>query len=186
MSHSLPAHRMWHTRPPCPSPTPGVYSGSCPLSRWCHPTISSSVIPFSSCLQSFPASGSFQMSQFFPSGGQKYHIRWPKLIKWIYFWLHWVFVVAHGLSLVAVGRDYSSCGARASRCGGFSCCRAQALGCQGFSSFSSRALVHRLSGCTHGRSCSAACGIFLDQALNSVPCIGRQILTQCYHQEYKI
>ena len=113
-------------------------------------------------------------------------IRWPKLIKWIYFWLRWVFVVAHGLSLVAVGRDYSSCGARASRCGGFSCCRAQALGCQGFSSFSSRALVHRLSGCAHGRSCSAACGIFLDQALNSVPCIGRQILTQCYHQEYKI
>ena len=56
--------------PPCPSPTPGVYSNSCPLSRWCHPTISSSVIPVSSCLQSFPASGSFQISQFFVSGGQ--------------------------------------------------------------------------------------------------------------------
>ena len=52
------------------SPTPGVYSNACPLSQWCHPTISSSVIPFSSCLQSFPASGSFQMSQLFPSGGQ--------------------------------------------------------------------------------------------------------------------
>ena len=59
-----------HARPPCPSPTPGVHPNPCPLSRWCHPTISSSVIPFSSCLQSFPASGSFQMSQLFASGGQ--------------------------------------------------------------------------------------------------------------------
>ena len=59
-----------HARPPCPLPTPGVYSNSCPLSRWCHPTISSSVIPISSCLQSFPALGSFLMSQFFVSGGQ--------------------------------------------------------------------------------------------------------------------
>ena len=58
-----------HARPPCPSPTPGVHPNPCPLSRWCHPTISSSVIPFSSCPQSFPASGSFQMSQFFTSGG---------------------------------------------------------------------------------------------------------------------
>ena len=55
---------------PCPSPTPRAYSNSCPLCRWCHPTISSSVVPFSSCLQSFPASGSFQMSQLFASGGQ--------------------------------------------------------------------------------------------------------------------
>ena len=55
---------------PCPSPTPGVYSNLCPLSRWCHPTISSSVVPFSSCLQSFPASGTFPMSQLFASGGQ--------------------------------------------------------------------------------------------------------------------
>ena len=59
-----------HSRPPCPSPTPRVYSNSCPSSQWCHPTISSSVVPFSSHLQSFPASGSFQMSQFFTSGGQ--------------------------------------------------------------------------------------------------------------------
>ena len=59
-----------HARPPCPAPTPGVYSNTCPLSWWCHPIISSFVIPFSSCLQSFPASGSFQMSQFFTSGGQ--------------------------------------------------------------------------------------------------------------------
>ena len=69
MSDSLRPHGLQHTTFPCPSPTPGVYSNSCPLSRWCHPTILSSVIPFS-CLQSFPASGSFQMSRFFASGGQ--------------------------------------------------------------------------------------------------------------------
>ena len=63
-------HGLQHARPPCPSPTPGVYPNSCPLSRWCHPTISSSAIHFSSCFQSFPASGSFPMSQFFASGGQ--------------------------------------------------------------------------------------------------------------------
>ena len=70
MSDSLRLHRLQHTRFPCPSPTPGAYSNSHPLSRWCHPTISSSVGPFSSCLQSFPASGSFPMSWFFTSGGQ--------------------------------------------------------------------------------------------------------------------
>ena len=69
MSDSLQPHGLQHPRPRCPSPTPGVYSNSCPLSQWCHPTISSSDVPFSSCLQSFPASGSFQMSQFFTSGG---------------------------------------------------------------------------------------------------------------------
>ena len=69
-SDTMQPHGLQHTKPLCPSPTPGVYSNSCPLSRWCHPTISSSVIPFSSCLQSFPASGSFQMSQFFERGGQ--------------------------------------------------------------------------------------------------------------------
>ena len=63
-------HGLQHARPPWPSPTPGVYSDSCPSSRWCHPTISSSVVPFSSHLQSFPASGSFPVSQFFASGGQ--------------------------------------------------------------------------------------------------------------------
>ena len=62
---TLQPHGPQHARPPCPSPTPGVYLDSCPSSRWCHPAISSSVIPFSSCLQSFPASGSFQMSQLF-------------------------------------------------------------------------------------------------------------------------
>ena len=71
MSDSLWPHELQHIRPPCPSPTPGVHPTPCPLSRWCHPTISSSVIPFS-CLQSFPASGSFQMSQVFASGGPKY------------------------------------------------------------------------------------------------------------------
>ena len=70
MSDSLWPHGLQHTRLPCPSPTPGAYSDSWPLSWWWHPTISSSVAPFSSCLQSFPASGSFQMSQFFTSGGQ--------------------------------------------------------------------------------------------------------------------
>ena len=68
MSDFLRPHGLQHTKPPCPSPTPRVHSNSCPLSRWCHPAISSSVIPFSSWLQSFPASGSFQMSQFFSSG----------------------------------------------------------------------------------------------------------------------
>ena len=64
------SHGLQHARLLCPSPTPGACSSSCPLSRWCHPTISSSVVPFSSCLQSSPASGSFPMSQFFASGGQ--------------------------------------------------------------------------------------------------------------------
>ena len=71
MSDSLGPHGLQHARLPCASPTPRVYSNSCPLSRWCHPTISSSVIPFSSCLQSFPASGSFPKSQFFSLGGQR-------------------------------------------------------------------------------------------------------------------
>ena len=70
VSNSLRPHGLQLTRPPCPSKTPGVYSNSCPLSRWCHPMNSSSVIPFSSHLQSFPGSGSFQMGQLFASGGQ--------------------------------------------------------------------------------------------------------------------
>ena len=70
MSGSLRPHGLQHTRPPCPSPAPGVYSNSCPLRRWCHATILSSVMPFSSCLESFSASGSFQMSQFFTLGDQ--------------------------------------------------------------------------------------------------------------------
>ena len=70
MSNSLQPHELQHTRPPCPSPTPEVYPNSCPLSRWCHPAISASVVPFSSCLQSLPASESFPMSQLFAWGGQ--------------------------------------------------------------------------------------------------------------------
>ena len=70
ISNSLGSHEPQHFRPPYPSPTPRVHPNPCPLSRWCHPTISSSIIPFSSCPQSFSASGSFQMSQLFTSGGQ--------------------------------------------------------------------------------------------------------------------
>ena len=70
VSDSLRLQGLQHSRPPCPSPTPRVHPNLCPLSQWCHPTISSSVIPFSSCPQSFPASGSFLMSQLFTSGGQ--------------------------------------------------------------------------------------------------------------------
>ena len=101
VSDSLWPHGLQHTRPPCPSPTPGVYSDSCPLSRWCHPTISSSVVPFPSHLQSFPASGSFQMRQLFPSGGQSigvsasalvlpmniqdwFPLGWPGCISWLF------------------------------------------------------------------------------------------------------
>ena len=71
VSDSLRPHGPQHARPPCPSPTPGVYPNSCPLVWWCHPTISSSIVPFSSCLQSFPASG-------FYSNESVFHIRWPK------------------------------------------------------------------------------------------------------------
>ena len=70
VSNSLRPHESQHTRPPCPSPTPGVHSDSCPSSWWCHPAISSSVVPFSSCPQSLPASGSFPVSQLFSWGGQ--------------------------------------------------------------------------------------------------------------------
>ena len=70
VSNSLRPHESQHSRPPCPSPTPGVHPNSCASSRWCHPAISSSVIPFSCCPQSLPASGSFPMSQLFTWGGQ--------------------------------------------------------------------------------------------------------------------
>ena len=71
VSDSMRPHGLQHSRPPCPSPTPRVCSNSCPSSQWCHPTISPSVVPFSSHLQSFPASGSFPTTQFFASGGQR-------------------------------------------------------------------------------------------------------------------
>ena len=74
VSDSLQPHGLQHARPPCPSPTPGACSNSYPLSQWCNPAISSSVIPFFSCLQSFPASGSFPISQFLTSGGQSIEV----------------------------------------------------------------------------------------------------------------
>ena len=76
VSDSLRPHELQHARPPCPSPTPGVHSDSCPSSQWCLPAISSSVVPFSSCPQSLPASESFPMSQLFPWGGQVLEFRW--------------------------------------------------------------------------------------------------------------
>ena len=85
VSDSLWLHGLQHTRLPCPSPSPGVYSDSCPLSQWCHPTISSSVIPFSSCLQSFPASGSFPMSWLFALGGQIFEFQLHhQSFQWIF------------------------------------------------------------------------------------------------------
>ena len=74
VSDFLRPHEPKHARPPCPSPTPGVHPNPSPLSQWCHPTISSCVVPFSSCPQSFPVSGSFQMSHLFASGGQRYGV----------------------------------------------------------------------------------------------------------------
>ena len=81
VSNSLWPHGLQHTRPPCPSPAPRVCSNSCSSSQWCYPIISSSVIPFSSCLQSFPASGSFQMGQFFASGGQSIRVSASASVK---------------------------------------------------------------------------------------------------------
>ena len=84
-SDPLRPHRLQYTRLPCPSPTPRADSHSCPLSRWCHPTISSSVVPFSPHLESFPASGSFQMSQFFTLGGQSMKFQlWHQSFQWIF------------------------------------------------------------------------------------------------------
>ena len=108
MSNSLQPHELQHARPSCPSPTPGVHPNSCSLSQWCHPTISSSFVPFSSCPQSFPASGSFQMSQFFASGGQSIGVSasasvlpmniqdWSPLG-----WTGWISLQSKGLSRVS-------------------------------------------------------------------------------------
>ena len=107
MSHSLWPHGLLHARHPCPTPTPGACSNSCPLSRWCHPTISSSVIPFSSHLQYFPALGSCPMSQFLTSGGQSIGVSasasvlpmniqdWFPLI-----WTSWIALLSKGLSRI--------------------------------------------------------------------------------------
>ena len=107
MSNSLWTHEPQHARLPCPLPTAGVYPNPCPLSQWCHPTISSSVVPFSSCPQSSPASGSFPMSQLFASGGQSIGVSastsvlpmntqdWSPLG-----WTDWISLQSKGLSRV--------------------------------------------------------------------------------------
>ena len=107
VSDSLWPHELQHARPPCPSSTPRVHPNSCPSSRWCHPTISSSVVPFSSCPQSFPESGSFQISQLFTSGGQSIRVSastsvlpintqdWSPLG-----WTGWIFLQSKRLSRV--------------------------------------------------------------------------------------
>ena len=107
-SHSVVSNSSWphesqHARPPCPSPTPGVYSNSSPLSQWCHPTISSSVIPFSSCLQSFPTSESFPMSQFFTSVGvwTSASVLPMNIQDWFPLgWTGWISLQSKGLSRV--------------------------------------------------------------------------------------
>ena len=107
MSESLGPHGLQHTTPLYPSPTPGVYSNSCLLSQWCHPAISSSVIPFSSCLQSFPASASFQISQVFTSSGQSIGISASTSVLPINIqdrsplgWTGWISLLSRGLSRV--------------------------------------------------------------------------------------
>ena len=113
MSDSWWSHESQHARPPCPSPTPGVHPNPCPSSRWCHPIISSSVIPFSSCSQSFPASGSFQMSQLFARSHPILYSSqlWKSLIKsrnsgylcYIEFPYKWCFVFLSVLSPGSLG-----------------------------------------------------------------------------------
>ena len=107
VSDSLRPHGLQHARPPCTSPTPWVYPNSSPLSWWCHQNISSSVIPFSSCLQSFPASGSFQMSQFFTSGGRSIGVSASASVlpmnihDWFPLgWTDWISLLSKGLSRV--------------------------------------------------------------------------------------
>ena len=97
---TLQSHGLKNARPPCPSPTPRACSNSCPLSRWCHPTISASVIPFSSCLQSFPASGSFPMNQLFISGSQSIGVSVSasvlpmNILDWFPFRIDWLDLLA--------------------------------------------------------------------------------------------
>ena len=107
VSNSLQPHKLQHARPPCPSQTPRTYPNSCPLSQWCHPTISASVLTFSPCPQSFPASGAFPMSQLFASGGQRIGVSastsvlpmntqdWSPLG-----WTGWIVLQSKGLSRV--------------------------------------------------------------------------------------
>ena len=115
MSDSLRPHGLRHARLPCPSPTPGVYWNSCTSSQWCHPTVSSSVVPFSSCLQSFPASGSFQISHFFTSGEQSIGVSasasvLPMNIQdWFPLgWTGWISLQSKGLSRVFLSNSKTS------------------------------------------------------------------------------
>ena len=107
ISDSLWSHGLQHAKPARPSPTPGVYSNSCTLSQWYHPTISSSVVPFSSCLQSFPASGSFPVSQFFTSGGKSIGVSASASVlpmniqdRFPLWWTGWISLQSKGLSRV--------------------------------------------------------------------------------------
>ena len=107
LSNSLRPHEPQHNRLPCPSPTPRVYPNPGPLSQWCHPTILSCVVPFSSCPQSFPASGSFQMIQLFASGGQRIGVSASTSVLPMNTqdqsplgWTDWIFLQSKGLSRV--------------------------------------------------------------------------------------
>ena len=122
VSYSLWPHKLQHARPPCPSPTPRFYPNSCPLSWWCHATISSSIIPFSSCLQSFPGSGSFPMSQLFASGGQNIGVSASTSVlpmnthDWFPLgWTGWISLQSKGLSRVfsnTTVQKHQFCGAQ--------------------------------------------------------------------------
>ena len=114
MSNSLLLHGLQHASLPCPSPTPRAYLNSCPLSQWCHSTISSSVVPFSFCLQSFPASGSFPMSQFFASGDQSIRVSASASVlpmhiqEWFLLgWADWNFLAVQG-TLKSLLQNHSS------------------------------------------------------------------------------
>ena len=112
VSDSLWSHGLQHARPPCPSPTPRVHPNPCASSRWCHPTISSSVVPFSSHPQSFPASGSFQMSRLFASGGQSIGVSASSVLpkntqNWSPLgWTGWISLQSKGLSRVFSNTPY--------------------------------------------------------------------------------
>ena len=115
VSNPLQPHEPQHVRPPCPSPTPRVHPNPCPLSQWCHPTISSFVVPFSSCPQSFPTSGSFPMSQLFESGGQRIGVSASTSVfpmntqEWSPLgWTVWISLQSKGLSRVFSNTQFKS------------------------------------------------------------------------------